>query len=115
MKKYFSHSFDLRMSGKLADLGYELETKLTPDDRGGMKYFSWDIKAAPGQEQGWQSVIAKNSRRSKEIEETEETIIAGLKARDADAPDRLSAVTRDRLGATSRMAKRTELLGQPAD
>ena len=53
------------MSAKLAELGYEIETKLQPDGRGGMKYHTWDIKAAPGHEQDWQSINAKNSRRTR--------------------------------------------------
>jgi conjugative relaxase-like TrwC/TraI family protein len=66
LKKYFSHRFDLRMAAKLAELGYDIDTKLKPDGRGGMKYHTWDIKAAPGHEQGWESINAKNSRRTGE-------------------------------------------------
>ena len=53
LRKYFSHAFDQRMAKKLAELGYEIETKLQPDKHGGMKYHTWDIKAAPGHEAGW--------------------------------------------------------------
>lgn len=102
LKKYFSHQFDLRMSAKLAALGYEIETKLRPDERGGRKFYSWDIKGIPD------SVVAKNSRRSGEIERLEAEIVAERQARDPGAPDRLSAVARDKLGGTSRNAKRKD-------
>ena len=67
LRKYFSHRFDLLMSAKLAELGYELETELKPGKRGGMEYKTWDIKAAPGHEKGWNSINAKNSQFSNEL------------------------------------------------
>jgi conjugative relaxase-like TrwC/TraI family protein len=103
LKKYFDRSFDLRLSSKLAALGYEIETKLTSDGRGGKKYFTWDIKGIP------ESVTDKFSRRTKEVDEAEARIVAEMKERDADAPDHLSAVARDKLGASSRLAKREDM------
>jgi conjugative relaxase-like TrwC/TraI family protein len=107
-KKFFDRSLDSRMAAGVAELGYEIETKLQVDENGA-RYYTWDIKAAPGHEAGWKSINAKNSRRSGEIEETEEYVIAAIKARDADAPDALSAVAKDKLGATSRLTKRKDL------
>ena len=112
MRKYFSHRFDLRMSAELAELGYEIDTKLKRDGRGGMEYDTWDIKAAPGFEKEWNSVNDKNSRRHQEIEDEENEIVARLKARTANpdnVPDRLSAVARDKLAATTRLGKRKDL------
>ena len=109
IRKYFSHAFDARMSAKLAELGYEIETKLQPDGRGGMKYHTWDIKAAPGHEQGWQSINAKNSRRHGEIDGKEAEIVASMKKRDPNAPDHLGAVARSKLPMTTRQEKREDL------
>ena len=74
LRKLFSHQFDLRMSGKLAELGYEIETKLKPGRDGGMAYHTWDIKAASGHEAGWKSINDKNSRRNQEINAEERRI-----------------------------------------
>ena len=109
MRKYFSHSFDLRMSAKLAELGYEIKTEYQPDDRGGMKYHTWDIAAASGHENGWKSANDKNSRRTGEIEDKAKEIVAEMKERDPDAPDALSAVARNKLARTTRQAKRKDL------
>jgi conjugative relaxase-like TrwC/TraI family protein len=105
MRKYFSHAFDLRMTAKLAELGYNLDIKYKRDKQGGMKYLTWDIKAAPGHEQGWQSINDKNSRRNQDIEETEKNMVAARKARDPDAPDELSALAKDKLASTTRLGK----------
>jgi conjugative relaxase-like TrwC/TraI family protein len=106
LRKFFSHEFDLRMSKGVADLGYGIETKLQPDERGGMRYYTWDIKAAPGHEAGWASINAKNSRRTGEIEDKEEEILADIAKRDPDnAPDRLGAVASSKLARTTRREK----------
>lgn len=102
-RKYFDRRFDFYVSGMLAEAGYEIETKYQPDGKGGRAYYSWDIKGIPDR------VIAINSRRSQEVAATEASIIAEAKARDATAPDRLTTVARDGLGATSRLAKRDDL------
>lgn len=108
LKKWFDRRFDARVAAGLAELGYETETKMQAT-KDGMRYYTWDIKAAPGHEAGWQSANAKNSRRSGEIEDAEQQVLADIKARDPDAPDALSAVARDNLGATSRLGKRKDL------
>ena len=105
LRKFFSHQFDLRVSAALADLGYELETELKPGKRGGMEYHTWDIKAAPGHEKDLQSGKDKMSRRHQDIKETEQNIVAGMKERDPDAPDELSAVAQYKLSATTRLGK----------
>jgi hypothetical protein len=87
----------------MADLGYEIETKYNADGHGGKKYFAWDIKGLPG------SVITKFSRRSAEVEQAEKEAVAEIKSRDPDAPDTLSPVARDKLGATSRERKREDM------
>jgi hypothetical protein len=74
-----------------------------------MKYHTWDIKAAPGQEQGWQSINDKNSRRAKEIEGKEAEIVASMKKRDPNAPDHLSPVAVAKLAKTTRQEKREDL------
>ena len=108
-RKYFSHAFDARMAKKLADAGYDIETRLQPDERGGMKYHTWDIKAAPGHHQGWQSINDKNSRRTLEIEAKEAEIVARRKAADPAAPDQLSPVASAKLAKTTRREKREDL------
>ena len=105
LRKFFSHSFDLRMSKKLADAGYEIETKLQPDERGGKKYYTWDIKAAPGHEQGWNSINTKNSRRTVEVEDKEAEIVEEMKGQNPDAPDRLSKLASSKLAKTTRLGK----------
>ena len=109
LRKYFDRRFDLRLSSKLAGLGYQIETKRAPDEQGGMKYHTWDIKAASGHEAAWASLNAKNSRRSEEVDELEAEIVAGRQAGDADAPDHLSQSARDKLGGTSRAMKRKDM------
>jgi conjugative relaxase-like TrwC/TraI family protein len=99
LRKYFDRCFDTMLAAELVDLGYELETKWKPDG----KYFSWDIKGIP------ESVIAKNSRRSAEVDRTEERILATMEQEKGHAPEQLSAVARDKLGATSRRQKREDL------
>jgi conjugative relaxase-like TrwC/TraI family protein len=102
-RKYFDRRFDMRLAGNLAGLGYEIETSFKADGRGGRKYHSWDIKGVPG------TVVTKFSRRTGEVDATEKKIVAGMKKADANAPDQLSAVARDKLGATSRRQKRDDL------
>jgi conjugative relaxase-like TrwC/TraI family protein len=99
IRKYFDRCFDTILASKMAGLGYELETKWKPDG----KYYSWDIKGIPD------SVIEKNSRRSAEVEQTEQTILGKMKQENGHAPEQLSAVARDKLGATSRQEKRDDL------
>jgi conjugative relaxase-like TrwC/TraI family protein len=106
IRRYFDRCFDSLLADKLVnELGYEIETKRKP----GGKYHTWDIKAAPGHERGWASINAKNSRRSGEVESTEQDILAEMQERHGRAPDALSAVARDKLGATSRHVKRGDL------
>jgi conjugative relaxase-like TrwC/TraI family protein len=99
IRKYFDRCFDTILAGKLADLGYEIETKWKPDG----KFHSWDVKGIPD------SLIAKFSRRSAEVAETEQEILDEMKEEHGQAPDKLSAVARDKLGATSRRQKREDL------
>ncbi len=103
LRKWFSTRFDLRLASKLTDLGYEIETKYQADRNGGRKYYSWDIKGIP------QSVLSKFSRRSAEVEQAEQDAVKAIKERDPEAPDTLSAVARDKLGATSRQHKRPDM------
>lgn len=106
LRKFFSHRFDLGLSARLADLGYELETKLKPGKNGGMEYETWDIKAAPGFEAEWKSVNeVKMNRRRQEIKETAKDIIADRKELDADAPDTLTGRAWGKLGRTTRLGK----------
>lgn len=100
LRKYFDRRFDAYMAKGLADLGYEIETKRKSDGR----YHTWDIKDIP------ESVVRKFSRRTAEVEDAERRTLEAIKARDPDgAPERLSAVARDKLGATSRLHKRKGL------
>lgn len=103
LRKYFDRRFDLYLSTLLADAGYEIETKWQPDPRGGVKYYSWDIRGIP------QSVIDKFSRRSTEVADTEAKVLDRIDKTNGNAPERLSAVARDKLGATSRRQKREDL------
>ena len=103
LHKWFSTRFDMRLSHKLAELGYQIETKYKADGKGGRKYYTWDIQGIPP------SVITKFSRRSAEVEKAEQEALQAMKERDPEAPEALSAVARDKLGATSRLHKRGDL------
>jgi conjugative relaxase-like TrwC/TraI family protein len=102
LRKWFSTRFDMYLASGMADLGYEIEIKYEPDGKGGQKYYSWDIKGIPDR------VIEINSRRSAEVKQAEKEAVAKIKERDASAPDTLSKVARDKLGATNRLNKRTD-------
>lgn len=107
IRRYFDRAFDTILAGKLADLGYGIETKRKP----GGKFHSWDIAGIPA------SLTARNSRRSQEIDALETDLAAERKeaarlAGDPDwqqLPDHLSAVSKDKLGGTSRKLKRDDL------
>ena len=99
LRNYFDRKFDHYLAGFLAGAGYEIGTRFKENG----KYHTWDIKGIPD------PVIKSNSRRSGEIEELEESIVAERQEKDATAPDRLSAVERDKLGATSRQQKDDDL------
>jgi conjugative relaxase-like TrwC/TraI family protein len=103
LKKLFDRRFNARFSKKAADLGYDIETKWDLGGKGGRKYVTWDIKGIP------KPVLERFSRRSKEVEQAEAKLVAAMKERDPSAPDRLSEVARDKLGATTRSSKRKEL------
>jgi hypothetical protein len=108
LRKLFSHAFDARLSAKLAELGYEIETELKPGKKGGMEYHTWDIKAAPGHEKEMASGKSKMCRRHDDIEDKQAEIVAGIKARadnPDDVPDRLSAIANYKLSATTRVGK----------
>jgi conjugative relaxase-like TrwC/TraI family protein len=91
LRKYFDRRFNLRLSDKLAELGYGVESKWQRDGRGGRKYMGWDITGVP------ETVVGKFSRRSAEI------------AKMAGKLGLTSAVAKDKLGATSRLAKRDDV------
>ena len=76
IRKYFDRCFDTILAGKLADLGYEVETKWKADGR----FHSWDIKGIPD------SVIEKFSRRSAEVEQAEQAILATMKEENGHGP-----------------------------
>ncbi len=107
IRRFFDRSFDTILAGKLSqDLGYELETKW----KDGGKYHTWDIKGIP------EPVITRYSQRTAEVDAAEQEILATMKAESGVAPDKLSAVARDKLGATSRREKRDDLtLGECRD
>jgi conjugative relaxase-like TrwC/TraI family protein len=86
-RKFFDRCFDHRLASKLTDLGYEIETKRKADG----KYFTWDIKGIPA------SLVKKNSRRTSEVEAIAEKL--GIE----------SPVSKDKLGATSRLLKRDDM------
>jgi conjugative relaxase-like TrwC/TraI family protein len=91
LRKWFSTRFDLRLSQKLAELGYEIKTEYRADEKGGRKYYSWDIAGMPA------SMIAWDSQRHQEIEQLAEQLGA------------TGALVKAKLGATSRLAKRKDL------
>jgi conjugative relaxase-like TrwC/TraI family protein len=91
LRKYFSHRFDLRLSTKLTELGYRIETVYQPDEKGGRKYYTWDIAGMPA------SMLAKDSARHQEIEQ-----LAGKLGK-------THPLEKARLGATSRRAKRKDM------
>ena len=118
MRKFFDRRFDIDLAASWPSLGYEIETKFKADGQGGGKYFTWDIKGIPD------SVVAKAARGGRpEVDATEAAIVAERKeAKPGRRRTELSAVARDKLGATSRREKRDDLtlermpgvLGQPA-
>lgn len=91
LRKYFDRRFNLRLSNKLAELGYQIETKWDRDARGARKYMGWDVKGIPAE------VVRKFSRRSAEIDKLAEEL--GV----------TSVVAKDKLGATSRLNKRKDM------
>jgi conjugative relaxase-like TrwC/TraI family protein len=103
LRKFFDRSFDAMLAAELADLGYEIETKWKEDRKGNRKYYSWDIKDMPA------PALARLSKRSEEIDRLEQEIVAERKKLDPYAPDSLSQVEKDQLGATSRRQKRDDL------
>ncbi len=113
LRKWFSHRFDMRLSHKLTELGYGIETKYKAEGRGGKRYYSWDIKGVP------ESVIAHFSRRTLEVEAAEKETLEELKekiekknreeGKNEPIPEKLSTKARDKLGATSRLHKRDDL------
>ena len=104
LRKYFSHAFDARMAKKLTDAGYAIETKLQADEQGGMKFKTWDVKAALGHEADWQSINDKNSRRHQEIEAKKAELVAKQKPGTA-----LSPLVNGSLAKTTRRGKREDL------
>ena len=103
-RKFFDRVFDSLLADEMASLGYEVETKWKNDGTAGAKYYSWDIKGIP------EDVIERFSRRSGEVDRTEAEILEAMREKSGDsAPDRLSTVARDQLGATSRRTKRDDL------
>jgi conjugative relaxase-like TrwC/TraI family protein len=89
-RKYFSQRFDHRLAGKLAGLGYEIETKYKSTDKG-KKYSSWDIKGIPP------TMVEKFSRRTAEVEKLAAEL--GI----------TNPQSKDKLGATSRQFKRQDM------
>jgi conjugative relaxase-like TrwC/TraI family protein len=91
LRKYFDRRFDMRLASKLSDLGYRIETKYQADERGGKRYFSWDIGGLP------QTVVTRFSRRAAEVNKLASEL--GIE----------TAVGKDKLAATSRLQKRKDL------
>jgi conjugative relaxase-like TrwC/TraI family protein len=91
LRKYFDRCFDMRLASKLADLGYDIETKYQADERGGKRYFSWDIRGLP------QTVVTRFSRRAAELDQLATEL--GIE----------TAAGKDKLAATSRLVKRKDL------
>jgi len=60
LKKWFSTRFDMRLASKLADLGYEIETKYQADGKAAGN-------TTPGHQRHPASVLTKFSRRSLEV------------------------------------------------
>jgi conjugative relaxase-like TrwC/TraI family protein len=90
-RKYLDRRFNQRFSAKVAALGYDIETKWDRNSKGSRRYVGWDIKGISD------SVASKFSRRTGEIEK----LAAELGITDA--------VSKDKLGATSRQNKRKDL------
>lgn len=103
LRKFFDRTFDSLLAAELVNLGYEIETKEKEDGKGRSKYFTWDIKDMP------ESLLAKRSKRSEEIDQLEQQIVGERKKKDRYAPDHLSAREKDMLGGTSRRLKRDDL------
>jgi conjugative relaxase-like TrwC/TraI family protein len=96
LRKWFSHRFDLRLSTKLAELGYEIDTTTIEDDKGGRKYHSWDVVGMP------ESMLAWDNQRGTEIAEKR-------KALEEKFGSRMGKVAADKLGAATRTGKRDDL------
>jgi AAA domain/TrwC relaxase len=87
LRKYFDRRFDMHVASGMTALGYEVETKLKSDGKGGKRYFSWDIKGIPD------SVVKKFSRR------------AGVIDALADELGIENPRSKDKLGGTTRLHK----------
>lgn len=102
-RKYFDRRFDMHLAGMLADAGYEIETEWRPDGRGGVKYHTWSVAGVP------ESLTGKFSRRTAEVDAAERQTLEDMQEERGYAPERLSVMVRDKLGATSRREKREDL------
>jgi len=91
LRKYFDRRFNQRLSHKLTELGYTVESKWKHGPRGERKYMGWDVTGIPA------SGIRKFSRRTAEIDKLAEEL--GV----------IDPVAKDKLGATSRQPKRHDL------
>lgn len=90
LRKNFDRRFDMRLTSKLTELGYEIETEYSHDGHA-RKYRTWDIKGLP------ESAIQKFSRRTNEVEELAEKLGVTI------------ARGKDVLGSTSRLHKRQDM------
>ena len=66
------------MSAKLADLGYEIETKYQPDGKRRHEVSHLGHQGCCRLREGVESVNGKNSRRTDEIEGKEQEIVAEI-------------------------------------
>ena len=103
LRKFFDRVFDAEMAAEMADLGYAVGPEFREDSKGNLKYHTYRVEGMP------ESLRVKRSARSREIDRLEEEIVEERKRQDKYAPDQLSAVEKDKLGATSRRLKRDDL------
>ena len=79
IRKLLDRGFNQRFSRKMAELGYEIVTSWETDEKG-RRYKGWDIKGIPD------TVLAKTSRRSQEIDRKEQEIVAAIRESDPNCP-----------------------------
>ena len=101
LRKFFDRVFDAEMAAEMADLGYAVKPEFKEDAKGNRKYHTYRVEGMP------ESLRDKRAARSREIDRLEQEIVAERKQQDKYGSDQLSAVEKDKLGATSRRSSAT--------
>ena len=103
LRKFFDRTFDSILAAKLTGLGYEIETKWKSDGRAAASISRGTSRASrPGSSRIIRGGRGRSTRPKRPSSRRRQE-------HNPEAPDRLSAVARDQLGATSRREKREDV------